>query len=476
MKEELETAITHLQQGEEADSQRAFGQIVSFIRRDSGICATALANSLITECQNGALQTPRLFTLLGLTREPLPQCVPYCLEFLRTLRNLENAVLPTEVPPTDALLGVAAVVALTKPTALVPDLSAIVENGQAEQGANSIEAEILVSLVMHSSVYLEQETLITPMVYWLWFDCARHDLMSLTDFMSFYLDYAGAENPIADLIVELVDIIPGTWDEKTYAYQSLKELGLSPENLSRLQAACRAIQLYPDSISYWDNDPPILDPDPPMPELRVDEWLVAFSVGDEQSIGLAEAAISGMFREPNPPVSLSWWLMLTVDDLPRIRRRDGVEWTLAEIAALQRRKKTQPIPVSVLMYWVNTPGFLSETGLYAAIEILCGQHAAMVVKHVLYRVIALSIRTENHSIRMKETWRLIAAANPSVILLIASRWVLNNYEDGGFLNLMISLCKPASTDPRILDGLADESPEVLEKARYIISRLREPED
>ena len=124
---------------------------------------------------------------------------------------------------------------------------------------------------------------------------------------------------------------------------------------------------------------------------------------------------------------------MIVDDLPRIRRRDGVEWALAEIAALQRRKKTQPIPPSIVMDWVNTPGFLSETSVYAALEILCRKHAALVVKHVLYRVIALSMRTENHYIRMKETWRLIAAANPSVVLLIASRWMLNTYEAGWLL-------------------------------------------
>lgn len=480
MKEELETAIIHLQKGEDADSQRAFGQIVSLIARDSGTCATALASSLIAEFQNGTRQTPRLFTLLGLTREPLPQCVPYCLDFLKTLRNQADAVLttmpPTDMPPTDALLGSAAIVAHAKPAALVPNLASIVENGQAEQGAHSIEAEILVSLVMHSGVYLERETLITPMVYWLWFDCARFDLMSLTDFMSFYLDYAGVENPIAELIVELVDIVPATLDEKSYAYQSLQELGLDAEHVSRLHAARRAIQLYPESISYSDNDSPIVDPDPPFPEPRVDEWLVAFSVGDEQSMYLAQAAISDLFRESTPPVALSWWLMLTVDDLPRNRRRDGVEWALAEIAALQRRKKRQPIPVSVLMDWVNTPGFLSETGVYAAVEILCRQHAAVVVKHVLYRVLAWSIRAENHYIRMKETWRLIAEENPSVILLIASRWVLYNYEGGGFLDLLISLCTPATTDPRVLDRLADEPPDVLDKARYIISLLRDQED
>jgi hypothetical protein len=111
MSDELRAAIGALQGGDKAQAQTAFAEIVDIARREPGECAAELSRALLKELAAGAVRTPRLLTLLGLTREPAPECVPLCLDLLRALETT-----PSLLPP-DAALGAAAIVARTRPRA-----------------------------------------------------------------------------------------------------------------------------------------------------------------------------------------------------------------------------------------------------------------------------------------------------------------------------------------------------------------------
>ena len=76
---------------------------------------------------------PRLLTLLGLTHEAAAECLPLCLGLLRAAADTADAANTAELPPTDALLGAAAIVARTQPGALLPDLAALKADPQAAQ-------------------------------------------------------------------------------------------------------------------------------------------------------------------------------------------------------------------------------------------------------------------------------------------------------------------------------------------------------
>ncbi len=71
MSEELRAAIGALQGGDDAHAQTAFAEIADMARREPGECAAELSRALREEQAAGALRTPRLLTLLGLTREPI---------------------------------------------------------------------------------------------------------------------------------------------------------------------------------------------------------------------------------------------------------------------------------------------------------------------------------------------------------------------------------------------------------------------
>lgn len=78
-------------------------------RNEPVVCATELSGVLLENLATGALHTMRLLTLLGTMRQPVPACPPFCLDLLRDLSTTSSP------PPTDAILGAAAVVAHTRP-------------------------------------------------------------------------------------------------------------------------------------------------------------------------------------------------------------------------------------------------------------------------------------------------------------------------------------------------------------------------
>jgi hypothetical protein len=75
MSDELRAAIQALKGDDEAQAQRAFAAIADMARREPGECAAELSRAVLAEQAAGTLRTPRLLTLLGLTRVPAPECL-----------------------------------------------------------------------------------------------------------------------------------------------------------------------------------------------------------------------------------------------------------------------------------------------------------------------------------------------------------------------------------------------------------------
>lgn len=115
MSDELRAAISVLQTGDDTHAQQAFGEIAHMVRREPAECAVELSRAILDEDAGGSLRTPRLLTLLGMTREPAPECVPLCVALLRTEANTSSPL------PVDATLGAAAIVARVTPRSLLPD-------------------------------------------------------------------------------------------------------------------------------------------------------------------------------------------------------------------------------------------------------------------------------------------------------------------------------------------------------------------
>ncbi|MCU0370095.1 MAG: hypothetical protein MUC31_01660, partial [Bacteroidales bacterium] len=82
MSSELKATIFALQSDNKKQTKLAFNHMLESIRRDPKECVAELSAALINEVNNGDLRTPRLLTLLGLTREPLPDCIPFCHDLL----------------------------------------------------------------------------------------------------------------------------------------------------------------------------------------------------------------------------------------------------------------------------------------------------------------------------------------------------------------------------------------------------------
>jgi hypothetical protein len=79
------------------------------------------------------------------------------------------------------------------------------------------------------------------------------------------------------------------------------------------------------------------------PKPRVDEWLAAFSEGDDVGIELARAAIDEMFDGMHPPVALAWWWRSPPMRCPRgrlERRCARLILVLQKARALSRARNT----------------------------------------------------------------------------------------------------------------------------------------
>jgi len=433
MSDELSAAIRALQGGDESHAQTAFAEIAYMARCEPSECAAELSRALCEEqAAGGALRTPRLLTLLGLTREPLPECVPLCIDLLRALANTASPL------PTDAALGAAAIVARTRPRALLPDIAGMQAVSPAAQDIDRDVVQALPRLLAISSVFLRElpDSAVTNMARWLWCDCAAFDLMTLVDFAGLQVEQSGADDPIVGLMVDLVERVPATEDQKRYAGQRLREAGVGAGVVEQLQAAWRAIRVAPASDLATAEPRPIADPEPPPPEPRIDEWLAAFAEGDTKGVELARAYIDQMFEDRPLPAALAWWVAVTVDALPPQRRRKDIEWALIQIAtALRRHGETITVlPPSLLRRWLDTPQLLSATGTQIALGLLGRQQPGVVVQRYLHRAVVAS--GEGHSeilaILMGGLRRALAAAEPAAVLLLASRWLAFGFGESGF--------------------------------------------
>ena len=171
--DELNAAVQTLQDGNETDTQHAYAEIAEMVRLDATECAPILAQALLAEAVAGEVRTPRLLTLLGLTRQPAPECVPLCLELLRTAATGETSL------PADAMIGAAAVIARTDARKLLPDLT----NQSAAAADDPDIAQALLPLLSVAGQFLRDlpENPVTDMARSLWADCAALDLMTLAD-------------------------------------------------------------------------------------------------------------------------------------------------------------------------------------------------------------------------------------------------------------------------------------------------------
>ncbi|MGE5265820.1 MAG: hypothetical protein ACM3L9_00495 [Deltaproteobacteria bacterium] len=485
MSDELRAAIRALQGGDDAYAQTAFAEIADMARREPGECATELSRALREEQAAGALRTPRLLTLLGLTREPIPECVPLCLDLLRALATTLSPL------PTDAALGAAAIVARTRPRALLPDIAAMQAGSQAAQDIDRDVVQALRRLLAISSVFLRElpDSAVTNMARWLWCDCAAFDLMTLADFAGLQVEQSGADDPIVGLMIDLVERVPATEDQKRYAGQRLQEAGVGATVVEQLQATWRAIRVAP-APDPAAKAPPIADPEPPPPEPRVDEWLAAFAAGDGNGVELARIYIDQMFEDYQPPAALAWWVAVTVDGLPPRRRRTDVEWALVRIGnALRRHGESMTVlPPSLLRRWLDTPQLLDAMGTRIALDLLSRQQPGMVVQRYLHRAVAAS--SERHpEILMGGLWRALAAAEPAAVLLVASRWLAFGFGQSGFLELLLDLLiERARTWPALIDALegslgptpgtpadvVDVARKLLDEFRHLPAERRQP--
>jgi len=482
MSDELRAAIRALQGSDEAHAQRAFAEIVDTARREPGECAAEVSRALLEELAAGTLRTTRLLTLLGLTREPVPECVPLCLDLLRAL-----ATTPSPLP-TDAALGAAAIVARTRPRALLPDIAAMQPGSQAAQHIDRNVVQALPLLLAISSGFLRElpDSAVTDMARWLWCDCAVLDLMALADFAGLQVEQSGADDPIVGLMVDLIERVPATEDQKQYAGQRLRAAGVGAAAIEQLQTSWRAIRAAPVSDPAAAELPTVTDPEPPPPEPRIDEWLAAFSEGDDIGIERARAAIDEMFEDMHPPAALAWWVAVTVDALPPRRRRTDIRWALVQIATALRRhgERIAVVPPSLLQRWLDTPQLLGESGTQIALDLLSRQQPGVVVQRDLHRAVAVS-DASLPSVRHEELfvggmWRALVAAEPAAVLRVASRWLASGFGQGAFLDLLLDLLiERVHGQPALFDELAgtlaptpDMPTVAVDVARKLLDQLR----
>lgn len=469
MSDELHAAIRALQSSDEITARQGFAFIVDMARLEPDECAAELSRAILAERNAGAFRTPRLITLLGLTRVPAQECLPVCLDLLRILGATEAG------PPADAALGAAAIVAQTQPRSLLPDLAS------DPQAIDNDVVPALLSLLSITSEFLRElpESAVTDMARRLWRDCAAFDLMTLVDFAGVHVERSSQDDAIVGLIVDLIERMPASADEKHYAGQRLQEVGANATAIERIQRAWRAIRVAPRPA---DGPAMVEDPEPPMPDPRVDEWLIEFSDGDEARIELARAALDTMFEDTRLPDALPWWIVVTVDAVPLQRRRMEVRWVLLRFAALLGRGRRMPtVPPSVLIRWLDAPQLLNERDTQTVLLLLSRQQPAIVVRHCLYRAVTAVGATDPGAAAV-ETWRALAAAEPSAVLLAASRWIAFGCGKSAVLDLLIEvLNERMRAQPTRIDALtsalepdADTPVAVIEVARKILEELRKP--
>ena len=472
MSEELRAAIAALQSGDDALAQQAFAEIAEMVRRDASECANGLSSVVREEVAAGGLRTPRLLTLLGMTREPVVECVPLCVDLLRSEVNKNSSL------PSDAMLGAAAIVARSTPQALLPDLGAV-SNAEAQDSERE-KAKVLSLLLAISSGFLSElpDNGVTDMARWLWFDCATHDLMTVVDFVGWQVQESGADDSLVQLIVDLVERLPASAEQKNYAGRSLKDAGATDEVIDQLQNAWRAICVAP-ALNHAEPSMNA-DSEPPAPDARVDQFLAVLSEGDEQSVELSQISIEQIL-EHTPSPALTWWLAVTVDALPPWRRRRDIDWALVQIVTALRRhgEATIALPPSVLQRWLDTPQLLNSIGTKIALDLLSRQRPGVVAQRYLHRAVAAS--SEGHAeILMGGLWRALVASEPTALLAVASRWVSFDFGKNSLLELLIDLLiERTRQDPALIDTLAesltsipDMSDDAIVVARDLLNELR----
>ncbi len=470
MTDELDAAIRTLQGDDATLAPQAFAAMVEMAGRDPLECAAALARTVLAEQIAGGFRTARLLTLLGLTRVSVPDCVPLCVDIVRIATTGATSL------PSDAILGAAAVIACTEPRELLPDLASLMSAGDAADATE--RARGIAVLLEITSQWLRQapDTPYADMSRWLWRDCATIDMMTVVDFVGMHIARTGVDDPVVALMVDLIERIPATADQKNYAASRLQESGVDEAVLHRLQIAVRAARVAPDVATDGTT---LADPEPPAPEPRVDECLAAFSEANDFGIEAARAEIDAMFEELNPPPALSWWVAVTVDTLPAARRKADIDWALLRLVTLSRQQKKTIAPPSILQRWLETPQLLTPNASMAALHLLAQQQPGALVRRWLYRAVAAT-PDEHSRIVMGDMWQNLAAAEPLGILLVASRWIAFGYTQTDFLELLLEtllevLRRQPATIATLSDALASNEglpADVVQPAQLLLDALR----
>jgi hypothetical protein len=438
MNGELQKTIHALQSDNAKRAKVAFSQILESISREPKECAVELSAALANELANGDLRTPRLLTLLGLTREPLPEYVHFCHDLLHAQLTASSLL------SADTLLGTAAIVARTTPSVLLPDIDTLKAGQKYDIQAAQAQVGVLkILLLISNEVLLENpDNIIANMVRRIWYDCAIFDLMTLGDIVVKRIEDYGWEAPIIELFLDLIECIPVTDNPKSYVGGLLQEAGISKAAEQRQKIAWRAVRVAPPQNLSTGKSAMIEDPQPPMHEARIDEYLAMFAEGNKNNIELARVVIDQMFGDGRvkPPVALSWWVAVTVDALPTFRRRSDISWALVRIIATLRRFGTHLalVPPSLLQRWLETPQLLDEDGTMIVLNLLCQQQPEIVIKKYLYRtVIASDINTPE--ILMGDCWKALAENNPEVLLAVASRWLYFGFDMNEFSYMLMDV-------------------------------------
>jgi hypothetical protein len=389
-----------------------------------------------------------------------------------------------EPPPFDAVLGAAAVVARSDPRALLPDVSAVVANPQAVDGVDRDIFAALPVLVSASSEVLHEfgESAIAGMVRWLWFDCATFDLMTFADIVGMQVEQSGCEDPMVGLFVDLAEQVTATAEQKRYVVQRFEAAGASPAAIERLKLAWRATLVAPERGEVGPDALPSADPEPPLPEPRVDESLAMFDADDERGVEIARVMLEQMFEANQPSPAIVYWLMVTVDAMPARRRRRDVGWALTVLGSASRRASGSLPGVlpSVLQRWLDAPQLLSPLSTLIALELLSARQPSLVVRGYIHRAIALS-DVRHAEIQVGRIWRAVVEAEPGIVLMIVSRWLAFSFDRCDFIALLINLLAAESrADPALLARLerglvqTERTPAVvIEVARSALQQLRD---
>lgn len=448
MNDDIGTSIRELQTGESESAQRAFGQLMRLSTQDSARIAAALSQAVMAECAAGGLRTPRLLTLLGLTREPSQACVDASLGVLRKIGGAQQRL------PTDAVLGAAAIIALSRPRALLPDIAAFQANPGGAEPIGQDLVSAIPQLIAISNEWLRQSgtSAVANMVRWLWRDFAVCDLSAVSDFAGMSVEKLGCKEPIFELFADIVEQLPATADEKRYARDCIEASGGSSVVIARLNAAWRATLVLPERDAAVSEEPMSgTDAEPPAPDPRVDEALVLFSEDNPQLVELGKAMLDDMFGEPRLSAALVFWLLVTVDALPERRRSADIDWVLMRLGELCRREPHRVLhaPGSILQKWLDVPRLLSATATCIALELLSRAQPVLIVRRYLHRAIAVSDE-RNSRVLKADLWRRVVRADAGVVFLIVARWFAFGFERCELTDLLLELLVIESrTNPHI---------------------------